>query len=650
MLTPNNVFSAAVKDLQNQAGMAVIDLPSITASLHQRSLETARRAMNICQDDNCQRIHAGEDPSHVTGYHPANDTEGLSRYNKYRRGFVFSDGKMFKVTDIPEFEHDINSLFCSLHEIAIRILSELELQWSIPSGWFEEVLGPTKLHSQWHIKSYVPTEEDEKDWLPMHTDPSLVSVLIHDTPGKQNGALGLQYQSPADGSNEREWLDVPYHGHNVATILVGSVLSFMTGGVLKSCQHRVRTVDIEQRVVATLFLRPRASAALVVPPSPSFRGVMLKKKKTYGEWLATVSKNYMKKKANNNHPNVLQKASEGDSSTISFRDEWTEISLLDCDPPLTGREKYLGGERGNNGKIYTIPGHAHRVLVIDPISEPPKIKFIGPTFTGEYKWLRGVLMGNGIIYGIPCHADSVLRIDPETDTVTTISWRDDDPGAPAKNMPWKWHGGNVSKHDGCLYCIPQYAESVLKIDPFTESLSFLTGEASLVGKNKWYGGLCSPIDDGIYGINQNAKGVLRIDPTLQQVTSHGDFQEGGHKWHGGVLGPDGCIYGIPAHADSVLKVVPGLEPKLETIGGPLRTGSHRNDGKYKYLGGAVGRDGNIYFFPSDADYVLQVNPVTNLVREVGPCLKDLEPINNNKVSFTSAPLSIPSKLLTPFKQ
>jgi hypothetical protein len=123
-------------------------------------------------------------------------------------------------------------------------------------------------------------------------------------------------------------------------------------------------------------------------------------------------------------------------------------------PHSAGPAKYLGGERGNNDKIYTIPGHAHRVLVIDPTVEPPTIKPIGPSFVGRYKWLRGVRMSTGIIYGIPCHADAILRIDPVTDTVTTIDWDDKDPGAPAKGMPWKWHGGNIAKHDGCLYCIP----------------------------------------------------------------------------------------------------------------------------------------------------------------------------------------------------
>jgi hypothetical protein len=78
-----------------------------------------------------------------------------------------------------------------------------------------------------------------------------------------------------------------------------------------------------------------------------------------------------------------------------------------------------------------------------------------------------------------------------------------------------------------------------------------------------------------------------------------------------------------------MQIEPGLEPCITTIGGPLRTGQHRKDGKYKFLGGAVGHDGNVYFFPSDSDFVLQVKPA-GTVREVGPNLREMETIHNNK--------------------
>ena len=50
-----------------------------------------------------------------------------------------------------------------------------------------------------------------------------------------------------------------------------------------------------------------------------------------------------------------------------------------------------------------------------------------------------------------------------------------------------------------------------------------------------------------------------------KVSMIGDLEEGDWKWHGGSLGADGAIYGIPAHADSVLKIQPETG-EVKTIG------------------------------------------------------------------------------------
>ena len=93
--------------------------------------------------------------------------------------------------------------------------------------------------------------------------------------------------------------------------------------------------------------------------------------------------------------------------------------------------------------------------------------------------------------------------------------------------------------------------------------------------------------------------------------SDGNFPLGLYKWHGAVKHTDGIVYS--AHADQVLKVEPGdVERKLSLLGNNIRTGAHQSDGKYKFLGGAVGGD-CVYLFPSDTDYVCEVNTKTEVV-------------------------------------
>ena len=232
-------------------------------------------------------------------------------------------------------------------------------------GWFQQHLGPTETSSQWHIKRFVEVEENNREeesinnndsksssssflteegehiTLPMHTDPSLISIVIHDDSstidGGGHGALGLQYYHP----RERKWIEPEAHGHSVATIFVGSVLAHLTSGQFPAAKHRVIDKQQQQqqqqqqqeekplkqqRMAATLFVRPQPSALLRVPlPSPwliqqiqkeeddrhvdsensrsNDKTNQSKKKKpsskppiTFDAWLKRVAKNYEKQK------------------------------------------------------------------------------------------------------------------------------------------------------------------------------------------------------------------------------------------------------------------------------------------------------------------------------------------------------------------
>jgi hypothetical protein len=375
---------------------------------------------------------------------------------------------------------------------------------------------------------------------------------------------------------------------------------------------------------------------LQVPPSIVFQNVSLKKKLTFDTWNARVSRNYMKGKVpspavQERHDAGKEKETACEQKSLDyFSDDYTEFSLVHSHPTLTGANQFNGGVLcTGNGKIYTIPGHAPQMLMIDPHVEPPNTQPIGPIMGGAHKWRNGVSsISTGMIYALPCHADHVLRIHPETNEVSSVAWDDTDELAPAVGMPWKWHGACISNLDSCLYGIPDCAEHVLKMDPRAERVTFLASER-LEGEHKFCGGLLGT-DGAIYGIPRNARGVLRIDPVTQSTCIHGTFPEGGNKWNGGIMTPNGTIYGIPEHANSILKIVPGNPPKISTMEGPWRIRDDLEPGDSLYLGGIMGNDGNIYFIPSNADYVLQLSPKTDVVRQIGPNLKSLEQVHKNK--------------------
>lgn len=722
IVLPKSSIQQVVKDLIHNGGVATLPLPEplekILASSFQVASQGLDYAVNVTSYEYTKDPHEDriQEPSslfpiippnansaNATGYHSAGGDNSLSRYNAHRQGFIFSNGELFHIPNENNFEHHMAQMSHTLSQvIAHQILQGIAEHLDIEQDWFQNVYGPMELSSQWHIKRFVPPlddmmsresffkqdegglgeggdfndpkqEEDNNriEWLPVHTDPSLISIVVHDAPGRKEGALGLQYQytitdsvSGIESYNDntltksalhrttcKVWKDVGAHGHGVATILGGSLLSYLTGGYIPSAKHRVIYRPDQQslmkpRQAATLFVRPMGTSILTVPPSKLLeeRNIRIRQNCKFEDWLNRVSRNYQglgaSKTGSSKNGMVAknikkqskvqrqkQNISKNEMDPMHWADEYTELTLHGIGGKgLEGREKYLGGELCTlNGHIYTIPGFAHRILDMDTTQDPPAFEFIGPELSGEFKWLRGIPLGDKI-YGIPCHSDSVLKIDVLTHNVQLLKWDENAPKACPSNQKWKYHGAAVSDIDGCIYCIPQAAEHVMKINPVTDEISFI-GEA-YPGVNKWYGGQLLP-DGCIYGVCQNHTGILKIDPKTQETSIHGNFSEGGFKWHGAVQHPDGNFYCIPAHADRVLKIEPGNPPKLSLLGENIKTGSHRQDGKYKFLGGAVGGD-CVYFFPSDAEYVCEVNTKTGVVRNVGPNLRDHEYMFNNK--------------------
>ena len=280
-----------------------------------------------------------------------------------------------------------------------------------------------------------------------------------------------------------------------------------------------------------------------------------------------------------------------------------------------GNDKWLGGVASPCGRyIYGVPGHAQRVLRITV--ETGVCDLIGPKFPGKFKWLRGVPVPadkcsparpQGLVFALPCCAAGVLQIDPATEEVTVL---------PCEKGSFAWHGGELGA-DGRIYGVPANAEKVLVIDPVTSEVSYVGGP--FPGRQKWYGGILAA-NDCMYCIPHMATGILKVDTRDGSCEVFGSLPEGGWKWHGGSADrARTTVYGFPNNADSVLKVDVATDA-IELLPGTLESGRHRvpQDHKYKWLGGAVARDGNLYCFPCDAERVLRIDTETRAVSTVGP--------------------------------
>lgn len=358
------------------------------------------------------------------------------------------------------------------------------------------------------------------------------------------------------------------------------------------------------------------------------------------------------------HHHVDYRSQGGPCLSLLWQQQQSNNDDDDNDTDTENNQAQFKGS-GEADLIYAIPGHATRVLCID--TKTDVVYPIGPTFPiGKLKWRHGIRVNiDHVIYGIPCHANTVLRIDTRTQQVTTlqIPYTDFYTNGEAqgqRDMNYKYHGGVLRMNSAAtgssesaaaaIYCIPQSAWHVLKIDTTTDTCSFVKSEQPLKGKYKWYGGILACKDNAIYGIPYNAKQVLRIS-CQDQITLHGNFK-GDHKWHGASAvavsaSEGGTIVCVPANSNSVLCIEPSSNSNndddtappilYELLSDVIQTGRHRKDGNYKYLGSCASTENEcVYCFPSGAEYVLKVNTYTKTVETIGPNLVEKERIVQNK--------------------
>jgi hypothetical protein len=191
------------------------------------------------------------------------------------------------------------------------------------------------------------------------------------------------------------------------------------------------------------------------------------------------------------------------------------------------------------------------------------------------------------------------------------------------------------------------ATRVLKIDPCNETIECIG--PTFEGLQKWFGGILGS-DGCVYGIPQNASKVLKINPYTQECTLIGDgLGDGMWKYHGGTAINGGTkIVGYPNNSDSIL-VIDVEKQTVYTIGDGtlLQSGRHRipQDGRYKWLGGAVTLNGKFtYLFPCDAERVLRIDNETFELKLVGPELLEGEnKYQNGFVSKDGAVYGIPQR-------
>jgi hypothetical protein len=304
--------------------------------------------------------------------------------------------------------------------------------------------------------------------------------------------------------------------------------------------------------------------------------------------------------------------------------------ILDEFASLAYTEPKFSGAIYNNvdQKVYCVPLHYWRVMVIDPvnysISDFGDVSQDAGTVAepgGKALYWGGCQGGDGKLYFTPYDAHRILVVDPTVENPSSrISYIDLPATLPAgseRTKPRKWRGGALT-NDGRIFCAPYDASTVLIIDPDTKT-------SAVVGGFEWLG-TGAPTDagkfcDAVVGSNKlvylmpaRSPYIIRIDPAETTAETLGgvlelDTKVGDHassdRWGGACAAPNGRIYTAPYAYPEILEydTATGL---LDRLGGSSEyfASSNRDGARWRAI--IPGRDGNVYAFPSWWTKVLRI--------------------------------------------
>lgn len=272
--------------------------------------------------------------------------------------------------------------------------------------------------------------------------------------------------------------------------------------------------------------------------------------------------------------------------------------------PIT-TPKFNGAALAGNGCIYMVPFGASTnpsTIVAKIDTNTDQISVLGNIVTtvNAPQYWGAVCAPNGFIYAIPFAASNILKINPNDDT---LSYFGNVTGSGNPNfVPFQ---GGVLASNGVIYCAPRDFGLILKIDTNTDTLSTVNiGLPNTNGANRWNGGVLAPNNECIYFIPTSSTGSLKIDPRTDQITFINLPGSSNFGNSGGIVGPDGLIYGNqPANGNS--RVV--INPFNDTISVvPAVNGAN--------YGSAMGFNGKIYSINGATNrlYVLEDNRTYDL--------------------------------------
>lgn len=278
----------------------------------------------------------------------------------------------------------------------------------------------------------------------------------------------------------------------------------------------------------------------------------------------------------------------------------TSTDFVDVTNTVTGittvSSKWIDGVAAPNGKNYFSPHSAPGYLIQDLSTNPPTLSTVG----GAYQVRSSALSSSGVIHSPPYSYTAsdtgiVRRLDTNTDTMLANIPYSIDRTGPIYSARANWEAENtayyalydrywgaVTAPNGKIYGIPFGSDRILIIDPVAETA--VQGSDLLNGND--------PIPS---------------DPDPIDLNNSPYFQKYGKA---AVSSINGCIYAMPRHAKSILKIDPSDDSAVEI---PLPPPLDGSPALSKSFVAVEASDGRIFSSPWQLRYLFWIDPTDDSI-------------------------------------
>jgi streptogramin lyase len=287
-----------------------------------------------------------------------------------------------------------------------------------------------------------------------------------------------------------------------------------------------------------------------------------------------------------------------------FPENTIDTNSIIVDPSAGG---WSGGCLAPNGNIYLIPRTTNTpVAILNPFTNTLDLSAIPNPGLVDSAYVGGVLGRNGNIYCAPYNTSSIMVINTFSNTLSYID-------VSSTTASARWVGGCLAPN-GNIFFAPYNDNNILRVNPGSNDISYIDISGLTTAVISRFQGACDASNGSIYFIPDLSPQVIVLNPNTNVASVPAGLANLGltNKFFSGALAPNGRIYCSPDSSNNI-----GIINPNNNTFSSINATSLLNPFTFKMQGIVCGTNGQLYCIPRNYTSVIRIDTSSNTISTFG---------------------------------